>query len=425
MVATNSSFGIDNVNSANYPVWCAFYDTLGVLGILSAGAGPNANTNVDVQGDMPTTCPSNYMVAVTNTTRTDARNSSSGFGPINIDLGAPGTQILNTVPTSTYSSLTGTSMATPHVAGAIGLYYAAACTEFITAYKNDPAAMALQMRTFLLTGVDSISSMANTTSSKGRLNLYKGIQRVLAWCNTPPAEPPVAAFSSSVQSVCQGGQISFTDQSANNPTSWQWTFAGGSPSSSTQQNPSVVYNQPGTYPVTLLVSNAGGNNTLTQNGLITVYPNPAAPTVTLNGGVLESSYATGNQWYDFNGAVNGQTGQQFTPSQNGVYYTIHTDANGCVSAASNMVLLNASAVEWLFDSFSLYPNPIHDFFTVSWSGETSMLGYRIFDIHGRLMLQGQVTETGNFTVNVSSLASGSYILELTTDKGTVNKPLVK
>jgi PKD repeat protein len=270
--------------------------------------------------------------------------------------------------------------------------------------------------------------MANTTASKGRLNVYKGIQRVLSWCLNgppPPPEPPVAAFVADKPSVCIGSQISFTDQSVNNPTSWQWTFAGGSPSTSTQQNPTVVYNQPGTYAVTLTVTNAGGNNSLTQNGLITVYPNPAPPTVTLNGGVLESSYATGNQWYDFNGTVNGANGQQFTPSQNGVYYAIHTDVNGCVSAASNTVLLNTSAEEWLFESFNLYPNPIRDFFTVSWSGETSMLGYRIFDINGRLMLQGKVTETGNLTVNVSSLASGSYILELTTDKGTVNKPLVK
>jgi PKD repeat protein len=428
VVATNSSFGVDGANAANYPVWCAFYDTLGVQGILSAGAGPNNNTNIDVAGDMPTTCPSKFMVAVTNTTRTDVRNSSSGYGVINMDLGAPGTDIRSTVPNNTYSSLTGTSMATPYVAGAIGLYYAAACTEFITAYKTYPDSMARVMRTFLLTGVDSIPSMANTTASKGRLNVYKGIQRVLSWCVNgppPPPEPPVAAFISDKQSVCIGSQISFTDQSVNNPTSWQWTFAGGSPATSNQQNPNVVYNQPGTYAVTLTVTNAGGNNSLTQNGLITVYANPTPPTVTLNGGVLESSYATGNQWYDFNGMINGANGQQFTPSQNGVYYTIHTDANGCVSVASNTVLLNASSEEWLFESFNLYPNPIRDFFTVNWSGETSMLGYRIFDINGRLMLQGNVTETGNLTVNVSSLASGSYILELTTDKGTVNKPLVK
>jgi PKD repeat protein len=286
--------------------------------------------------------------------------------------------------------------------------------------------MALQMRTFLLTGVDSIPSMANTTSSKGRLNLYKGIQRVLAWCNTPPAEPPVAAFSSSVQSICQGGQISFTDQSANNPTSWQWTFAGGSPNTSNLQNPTINYTTPGTWEVTLTVSNSGGTDAITQTGYIVVHPNPLPPTITNNGGVFESSYASGNQWYDTGGPIAGANGQLYTPTQNGFYYVIHTDANGCVSPASNSILLNASMDEWWFESFSVFPNPIGDFFTVSWSGgEVQVSDYRISDINGRVVLQGKVTETGILTVNSGSLASGSYVLELITDKGNIRKPLVK
>ena len=165
VVSTNASFGVDNGNAANYPIWCAFYDTLGTLGILNAGAGPNQGVNVDVVGDIPTTCPSSYMVAVTNTTRTDAKNTGAGYGPIHMDLGAPGTSIYNTVPTNNYSNLTGTSMATPHVAGAIALYYAAACPLFIQNYKANPAALALQMRQYVLLGVDSIASMAGITSS--------------------------------------------------------------------------------------------------------------------------------------------------------------------------------------------------------------------------------------------------------------------
>ncbi|MEO8446921.1 MAG: S8 family serine peptidase, partial [bacterium] len=121
VVSTNSSFGIDYGQPVNYPLWCAFYDSLGNAGILSAGAGPNLNINIDTQGDIPTTCPSKFMIAVTNTTRTDARNSGAGYGQINMDLGAPGTSILSTVPTNTYTTLTGTSMATPQVAGAIAL----------------------------------------------------------------------------------------------------------------------------------------------------------------------------------------------------------------------------------------------------------------------------------------------------------------
>jgi PKD repeat protein len=80
-----------------------------------------------------------------------------------------------------------------------------------------------------------------------------------------------AQFSASPTSVCSGGTVLFTDQSLGGPTGWSWSFPGGSPSTSTQQNPSVVYQTPGTYDVTLTVTNATDTDVLTRNGYITVY----------------------------------------------------------------------------------------------------------------------------------------------------------
>ena len=117
VVATNSSFGVNNAdcNSGNYSLWNDMYDALGHYGILSCGATMNNNSNVDVTGDVPTGCESDYMIAVTNTTRNDAKNSGAAYGETTIDLGAPGTQILSTYTGGGTSSLTGTSMASPHV----------------------------------------------------------------------------------------------------------------------------------------------------------------------------------------------------------------------------------------------------------------------------------------------------------------------
>ncbi|MEO1587775.1 MAG: M43 family zinc metalloprotease, partial [Bacteroidota bacterium] len=81
---------------------------------------------------------------------------------------------------------------------------------------------------------------------------------------------PVADFSVSHEQVCVGSAIQFTDLSAFNPTSRSWTFEGGSPGTSTAVNPSVEYNQPGIYKVTLTVANGAGSNTLERINYIEV-----------------------------------------------------------------------------------------------------------------------------------------------------------
>jgi PKD repeat protein len=81
---------------------------------------------------------------------------------------------------------------------------------------------------------------------------------------------PIASFASDRQVVCAGQTVNYTDQSSFTPTSWSWSFQGGTPSTSTSQNPAVVYNTPGTYSVSLTATNANGNNTATQTNYINV-----------------------------------------------------------------------------------------------------------------------------------------------------------
>ena len=83
--------------------------------------------------------------------------------------------------------------------------------------------------------------------------------------------PPVADFVASETEVSMGGTVNFTDLTANIPTSWEWTFEGGTPATSTEQNPSVTYSEPGEYTVTLVAHNAYGEDTETKTGYITVF----------------------------------------------------------------------------------------------------------------------------------------------------------
>lgn len=72
--------------------------------------------------------------------------------------------------------------------------------------------------------------------------------------------------------VIEGGVISFKDTSLGRPTRWNWTFEGGTPSTSNEQNPTVTYSTAGKYKVTLVASNDMNTSTAEQEGYITVLP---------------------------------------------------------------------------------------------------------------------------------------------------------
>ena len=179
IVATNSSFGVDYGNPDDYPIWCSMYDEMGSVGILSCGAGPNMNVNVDEVGDVPSACPGNYLIGITNTTSSDEKFWSAGYGINNIDIGAPGTTIYSTTPNNGYSNSTGTSMATPQVSGTIALMYAAIPEEMMLACKNDPANFCLSVKQHLLNGADHLPSLNGLVASGRRLNAYGAIESAL------------------------------------------------------------------------------------------------------------------------------------------------------------------------------------------------------------------------------------------------------
>ncbi|MCC6815668.1 MAG: PKD domain-containing protein [Saprospiraceae bacterium] len=113
---------------------------------------------------------------------------------------------------------------------------------------------------------------SNTWSSASisAVNAFVPTLGCVGICNG--GDPPVAEFDGMPTTICPNKIVHFTDMSFGFPNQWTWTFAGGTPSTSTQQHPQVIYKNPGLYDVTLKISNAFGSNSVTKKGFIEVIP---------------------------------------------------------------------------------------------------------------------------------------------------------
>ncbi|MEO5571778.1 MAG: PKD domain-containing protein [Bacteroidia bacterium] len=166
----------------------------------------------------------------------------------------------------------------------------------------------------------------------------------------PACNAPVPDFSGNVTAVCPGMQVNFTDASSNLPDTWLWSFPGGNPSTSSLQNPSVIYASTGTYSVSLTVASTRGSNSVTKTGYIKVNPNPAAAitpagtdTVCAYQLVMLTANSGNNLSYQWiKGGVNiaGATAQTFSAVNAGNYkLKVTNTVSGCNRTSPNKLIV--------------------------------------------------------------------------------------
>lgn len=159
-----------------------------------------------------------------------------------------------------------------------------------------------------------------------------------------PVLPPVASVTTSSNSVCAGSCINVSDNSTNSPTSWTWSFPGGTPSTSSVQNPGqVCFSSPGTYTISLTACNSNGCNTATKNITVNASPNVSVNNLTFCAGTGGTLNATGASTYTWSPAtgLSATTGSSVTANPTATTtYTVTGTTSGCSSSTTTTVTVN-------------------------------------------------------------------------------------
>jgi subtilisin family serine protease len=133
----------------------------GILHVAAAGNGTGVERDNDIYPHYPANYAMTNIIAVANTTSSDGLSGSSYYGATSVDLGAPGEGILSTIPGGGYGYKTGTSMATPHVVGALALLL-----------DMFPGLSWQEARDLLFASVDPVAGLNGYCTTGGRLNVY-------------------------------------------------------------------------------------------------------------------------------------------------------------------------------------------------------------------------------------------------------------
>jgi PKD repeat protein len=286
---------------------------------------------------------------------------------------------------------------------------------------------------------------------------------------------PVSNFTSNVQNLpISGGSVNFIDLTSNGPTSWSWSFPGGTPSSSTSQNPTnISYSATGAYTVTLTTTNVNGSNVKTFVNYIKVAGVPLSPftlvsppngtTLTVSNGdpstvlfnwlrssssstvkyifkikkiatSVEYSYNADNNgldslinvrknFLDSLAGIMGFTGDSVrctwrAAATNGVD-TLHTGSAFLITLKSTTIGITpiGNVVPESFKLFNNYPNPFNPVTNITFDvPKSQFVKIRVYDAQGReiAVLVNQNLNAGRYNVDFdgANLASGIYFYAL-------------
>ena len=258
-ISNNSYGGIGSQNTAERNAITAARDA----GHLYVAAAGNDGLNTDLSGNAH--YPSNYtmdnIVSVASTTLTDGLSSFSNYGTTSVDLGAPGSQIISTYPTSSYAWSNGTSMASPHVAGVAALIKA-----------RKPTWTYSQIRSRLLDNTRPIAALAGRSVTGGMLNAFDALDFA--------PEPPSITAGPSGFVASTSASLAFTGETVGAGVTFECQIDSGSWGSCTSPRSYTSLSQ-GSHTFEVRQTDQAGNvSTAASRNWTVDTVAPSAPSIT-------------------------------------------------------------------------------------------------------------------------------------------------
>ncbi|SFC18502.1 Por secretion system C-terminal sorting domain-containing protein [Flexibacter flexilis DSM 6793] len=195
-------------------------------------------------------------------------------------------------------------------------YSTSAFTPTATQWRTETVNLATVGSQIFGAGKDHVVIAFQNKSGYGN---YLYLDNIQITTGSPVAAVPVADFVSSVDGGCAGTSVTFTNQSTNTPTSYAWTFEGGTPATSTAANPTVTYSTPGSYNVSLVATNSAGADTTVKSDFIFI-GNATAQILPLTT-TFETTDADSVAWSVIN------------PNSDTTWVLVNTGSNGSATSA--------------------------------------------------------------------------------------------
>lgn len=297
--------------------------------------------------------------------------------------------------------------------------------------NSDTGYAAGELGTMLFTGDGGSSWTDQTSQTSGLLGLYfpmtdtgytVGIAGNILRYSKPCALPGQPTQILGGTTVCENDSITYQVIPVPNATSYTWSGPPGSFVSSGQ----------GDTLATIIFGSASGNVSVVGNNqcgggiplmlLINVNLLPAIPVISLNGQLLQSTFANNYQWYLNGNLLTGADSISLIPALNGIYTVVITNTFGCTAASAPFSVINAGTIEMDNPVALFYPLPFNDYLSVSWNSNlvsSSNKTISIYDLLGHLCCSINVLQNSATLIKTENLTPAMYFYHVMIDDKVV------